>query len=105
MQPRCVEVWAGAIKVYQALSDPSNTMVILMLVSCKPQCLPFAPSLHPQLSKEEGLLDFSAHDAQVLHNKVRAFAGWPGTSARFTLQDEATGGTQQGRNKGRKGLC
>ena len=59
---------------------------------------------YPQLSKEEGLLDFSAHDAQVLHNKVRAFAGWPGTSARFTLQDEATGGTQQDRNKGRKGV-
>ena len=97
-------VWPGAIKVDQALSDPSKTMVILMLVSCKPQCLPFAPSLHLQLSKEEGLLDFRVHDAQVLHNKVRAFAGWPGTSARFTLQDETTGGTQQDRDKGQKGL-
>jgi methionyl-tRNA formyltransferase len=42
------------------------------------------------MSKEEGQLDLSQH-AQQLHDKVRAFAGWPGTSAAFTLVDGASG--------------
>ncbi|GIL58279.1 hypothetical protein Vafri_13359 [Volvox africanus] len=44
-----------------------------------------------QLTREEAHLDFSAAPAAVLHNRVRAFAGWPGTSATFHVQDEATG--------------
>ena len=36
-----------------------------------------------QITKEESVLDFS-QPAQVLHNKVRAFAGWPGTIAKIT---------------------
>ena len=44
-----------------------------------------------QLTKEEGALDFASHTAIQLHNKVRAFAGWPGTSARFALKDKETG--------------
>jgi methionyl-tRNA formyltransferase len=45
------------------------------------------------MSKEESQLDFSL-PAQQLHNKVRAFAGWPGTTASFTLVDEASGKTE-----------
>ena len=37
------------------------------------------------------MLDFSAASALELHNRVRGFAGWPGTSAAFVLEDEATG--------------
>jgi hypothetical protein len=44
-----------------------------------------------QISKEEGHLDFTSGTAQQLHNKVCAFAGWPGTSASFILHDEASG--------------
>ncbi|GIL58280.1 hypothetical protein Vafri_13359 [Volvox africanus] len=44
-----------------------------------------------KLTREEAHLDFSAAPAAVLHNRVRAFAGWPGTSATFHVQDEATG--------------
>ncbi len=35
-----------------------------------------------KIDAAEGVLDFSS-DALVLHNKVRAFAGWPGTRACF----------------------
>ncbi|GIL79318.1 hypothetical protein Vretimale_16514 [Volvox reticuliferus] len=44
-----------------------------------------------QLTREEAHLDFFSAPAAVLHNRVRAFAGWPGTSATFLVQDEATG--------------
>ncbi|KXZ47585.1 hypothetical protein GPECTOR_34g744 [Gonium pectorale] len=47
-----------------------------------------------KLSREEGLLDFSSSPAAALHNRVRAFAGWPGTSARLLLRDEATGAAE-----------
>eukprot|EP00873_Tetraselmis_striata_P034684 jgi/Tetstr1/454948/TSEL_041809.t1 len=39
-----------------------------------------------KLSKEEALLDFS-QPALVLHNKVRGFAGWPGTEAMLQTID------------------
>ena len=38
----------------------------------------------PKLLREEAVLDFS-QPAAVCHNKVRAFAGWPGTFASFQL--------------------
>ncbi len=38
---------------------------------------------------EEGLLDWRA-TAKVLHDKVRAFSGWPGTRGRFTVAGEET---------------
>ena len=50
--------------------------------------------LHLQLTKEESLLNFEASSALELHNRVRAFAGWPGTSAMFSLEDEAAGKSQ-----------
>lgn len=37
-----------------------------------------------KLTKEEGVLDFREH-ALIIHNKVRAFAGWPGTTAAFKI--------------------
>lgn len=37
-----------------------------------------------QITKEESRLDFS-QPAAVLHNKVRAFAGWPGAFATFQV--------------------
>ncbi|EFJ45234.1 hypothetical protein VOLCADRAFT_106047 [Volvox carteri f. nagariensis] len=47
-----------------------------------------------KLSRDESVLDFSSTQGHVLHNRVRAFAGWPGTSATFLLQDEASGETE-----------
>eukprot|EP00983_Pelagomonas_calceolata_P084072 1156289-Pelagomonas_calceolata.AAC.5 len=43
-----------------------------------------------QLTREEAHLDFS-RPALSLHNTVRGFAGWPGTSASFVLRDKNTG--------------
>ena len=40
-----------------------------------------------KIKPEEGLLDFS-QSALSLHNKVRAFAGWPGTKLSFTLNED-----------------
>ena len=40
----------------------------------------------PKLDMGEAELDFAGCSAQVLHNKVRAFFGWPGTWARFLLR-------------------
>lgn len=50
-----------------------------------------------QLRREESLLDFSCCTAGQLHNRVRGFAGWPGTSGRFLLQDEDTGAAEGGK--------
>lgn len=41
----------------------------------------------PKLSKEEGRLTFT-ENAHIVHNKVRAFMGWPGTWADFVLVGE-----------------
>lgn len=40
-----------------------------------------------KLSKDESRLTFT-ENARVVHNKVRAFAGWPGTWGDFILTDE-----------------
>ena len=45
-----------------------------------------------QLTREESYLDLSSLSARMLHNKVRAFAGWPGTRATLFLEDRITGG-------------
>ncbi|XP_021741001.1 uncharacterized protein LOC110707292 [Chenopodium quinoa] len=45
-------------------------------------------TLAPKITPEESWLSFD-QDATVLHNKVRAFAGWPGTRARFLVVDAA----------------
>lgn len=47
---------------------------------------PDAVSRAKKITPEEGLLDFT-QTALVLHNKVRAFAGWPGTRAQFVVDD------------------
>ncbi|KAG1663821.1 hypothetical protein FOA52_013386 [Chlamydomonas sp. UWO 241] len=44
-----------------------------------------------KLRKEDAALDFTSCTAQQLHNKVRAFAGWPGTTASFRVEEEASG--------------
>uniref|UniRef100_A0A804NF15 Methionyl-tRNA formyltransferase, mitochondrial n=1 Tax=Zea mays TaxID=4577 RepID=A0A804NF15_MAIZE len=41
-------------------------------------------TLAPKLNSEESWLSFD-EEAKVLHNKVRAFAGWPGTRAKLQL--------------------
>ena len=53
--------------------------------SCPPNLAP------PQLTKEESILDLASHTALELHNRVRAFAGWPGTSIGLILEDEGAG--------------
>ncbi|CAN4083144.1 unnamed protein product [Withania somnifera] len=47
-------------------------------------------TLAPKIMPEESWLSFD-EDAQVLHNKVRAFAGWPGTRARLKVIDPSSG--------------
>ncbi|KAI9085513.1 hypothetical protein K1719_032356 [Acacia pycnantha] len=42
-------------------------------------------TLAPQISPEESWLSFD-QEALVLHNKVRAFAGWPGTRAKVLVE-------------------
>ncbi|KAI7749027.1 hypothetical protein M8C21_009933, partial [Ambrosia artemisiifolia] len=44
-------------------------------------------TLAPKISQEESWLSFD-QEASILHNKVRAFAGWPGTRARILVIDE-----------------
>ncbi|XP_031093989.1 uncharacterized protein LOC115998538 [Ipomoea triloba] len=43
-------------------------------------------TLAPKISPDESWLSFD-EEAIVLHNKVRAFAGWPGTRARLAVID------------------
>jgi len=42
----------------------------------------------PKVSVDESVLDFVGSDARTLHNKVRGFAGWPGTKATFEVRKE-----------------
>lgn len=44
-------------------------------------------TLAPKITQEESWLCFD-QEALTLHNKVRAFAGWPGTRAKFVVIDE-----------------
>ncbi|KAG9448977.1 hypothetical protein H6P81_008942 [Aristolochia fimbriata] len=44
-------------------------------------------TLAPKITSEESWLSFD-QEALVLHNKVRAFAGWPGTRAKVQMMDE-----------------
>lgn len=47
-----------------------------------------------KIGREEAALDFGSSSAQALHDRVRAFAGWPGTTASFELLDpEQSGGS------------
>nr|AKF43279.1 protein pigment defective 194 [Hypseocharis bilobata] len=47
-------------------------------------------TLAPKVTPEESWLSFD-QEALVLHNKVRAFAGWPGTRAKIAVFDETNG--------------
>ncbi|KAG6742047.1 hypothetical protein POTOM_055331 [Populus tomentosa] len=47
-------------------------------------------TLAPKISVEESWLSFD-QEASVLHNKVRAFAGWPGTRAKVAIVDDENG--------------
>lgn len=48
----------------------------------------------PKLTRDQGALDFH-HPAVVCHNKVRAFAPWPGTYHNFELVDTESGKTEE----------
>ncbi|GAV75824.1 Formyl_trans_N domain-containing protein/Formyl_trans_C domain-containing protein [Cephalotus follicularis] len=47
-------------------------------------------TLAPKVIPEESWLSFN-EEALVLHNKVRAFAGWPGTRAKIVVVDNENG--------------
>ncbi|KAL0350306.1 UNVERIFIED_CONTAM: Methionyl-tRNA formyltransferase [Sesamum radiatum] len=47
-------------------------------------------TLAPKITPEESWLSFD-QDATILHNKVRAFAGWPGTRAKVSALDPKSG--------------
>ncbi|XP_073060551.1 uncharacterized protein [Primulina eburnea] len=47
-------------------------------------------TLAPKITQEESWLSFD-QNAIVVHNKVRAFAGWPGTRAKVLVIDEKSG--------------
>ncbi|KAM0892442.1 hypothetical protein ACQ4PT_025748 [Festuca glaucescens] len=44
-------------------------------------------TLAPKMNSDESWLTFD-QDAKLLHNKVRAFAGWPGTRAKLLLMNQ-----------------
>jgi methionyl-tRNA formyltransferase len=56
--------------------------------------VPVLPSRALQLSKEEARLDLT-QQAAVLHNQVRAFAGWPGTFAPLLVVTSSSSGGQE----------
>jgi len=45
----------------------------------------------PKMRKEEGELAFGALGSRALHNRVRAFSGWPGTSGSFLVAAREAG--------------
>uniref|UniRef100_A0A2C9WJR1 methionyl-tRNA formyltransferase n=1 Tax=Manihot esculenta TaxID=3983 RepID=A0A2C9WJR1_MANES len=47
-------------------------------------------TLAPKIAPEESWISFD-EEASVVHNKVRAFAGWPGTRAKLMLVDGKDG--------------
>ena len=47
-----------------------------------------------KLTKEEGRLNLRSSTAQELHDKVRAFAGWPGTSLSFVIESTESQGDE-----------
>ncbi|XP_022862601.1 uncharacterized protein LOC111382795 isoform X2 [Olea europaea var. sylvestris] len=47
-------------------------------------------TLAPKITPEESWMSFT-DEATVLHNKVRAFAGWPGTRAKVSVHDPRSG--------------
>ena len=61
-----------------------------------------------KLDVSEGVLDFS-REALTIHNKVRAFCGWPGTRAVFSIGGERVEmkvlKTRVGRNRIAPGSC
>uniref|UniRef100_A0A161WHE6 Formyl transferase C-terminal domain-containing protein n=1 Tax=Daucus carota subsp. sativus TaxID=79200 RepID=A0A161WHE6_DAUCS len=59
------------------------------MVNAKPQD-ESAVTLAPKITPEESWLSFD-EAASVLHNKVRAFAGWPGTRAKVVVWDQKSG--------------
>ncbi|XP_076950884.1 uncharacterized protein LOC143624008 [Bidens hawaiensis] len=65
-----------APKVYNSLIIHANIYIMSLYYFCL-----------MQISQEESWLFFD-QDALTLHNKVRAFAGWPGTRARILVIDE-----------------
>lgn len=42
-----------------------------------------------KINATEAAVDFASESAQAIHNKVRGFAGWPGTWSLFDLEGEA----------------
>nr|AKF43280.1 protein pigment defective 194 [Melianthus villosus] len=58
-------------------------------VKAKPQDDSKATSA-PKITVDESWLSFD-QNALILHNKVRAFAGWPGTRAKVAVTDSKTG--------------
>jgi methionyl-tRNA formyltransferase len=48
----------------------------------------------PKLSKDEARLTFT-ENATIVHNKVRAFSGWPGTWVDFVVRDLAASATAE----------
>lgn len=42
-----------------------------------------------KINATEAAVDFSSESAETIHNRVRGFAGWPGTWSLFDLEGEA----------------
>jgi methionyl-tRNA formyltransferase len=53
-----------------------------------PQAAFGEPTHAPKVSPEEGVLDFANETATALRDKVRGFAGWPGTKGAFAVKKE-----------------
>jgi methionyl-tRNA formyltransferase len=70
------------------LSQLGSELVIRTLAGIISGSLQATPQDHskatlaPIIRKQDGVIDWRA-DARIIHNRIRAFNPWPGTSARF----------------------
>ncbi|CAH8257209.1 unnamed protein product [Arabidopsis lyrata] len=95
MHPSLLPLYRGAAPVQRALQDgvPETGVTLAFTVVRKLDSGPVIASKRFQvddlikLAPDEAWLSFD-QEAFVLHNKVRAFAGWPGTCAKFVVFDD-----------------
>ncbi|EXB57385.1 Methionyl-tRNA formyltransferase [Morus notabilis] len=104
IHPSLLPLYRGAAPVQRALQAPDLLAVLFsegakLLIrelpsildgSAKGKASPQDDSkatLAPKIEPEESWLSFN-QEATVLHNKVRAFAGWPGTRAKVVVVEK-----------------
>ncbi|XP_011021356.1 PREDICTED: methionyl-tRNA formyltransferase, mitochondrial isoform X3 [Populus euphratica] len=107
IHPSLLPLYRGAAPVQRALQAPDLLALLFsegskLLIHELPSILDGSArlkaqpqddskaTLAPKISVDESWLSFD-QEASVLHNKVRAFAGWPGTRAKVAIVDDENG--------------